>query len=167
VLEVSVLKNQILKNSMEQQSALRPKNGKKARSMLFNLSLTSLIDAFSILVIFLLINLTGSNNTIKLDKGMQLPTALQVNTLQMGTVVSVNKGHYFIDEKEISKDQITRKLYEIRKKLLADNTDGKDNIIIKADKKTEFASLNPIIMAGSQAGFQHFKFAVTQEATKK
>ncbi len=152
---------------MEPQSSLRPKKARGVRALMFNLSLTSLIDAFSILVIFLLINFSGANHNIKLNKGMQLPSALQTNPLQIGTVVSVNQGRYFIDEKEVSINMLVKKLYETRQKIQKQNNDGKDNLIIKADQKTEFANLNPIIMAGSQAGFTHFKFAVMQGVSKK
>jgi biopolymer transport protein ExbD len=167
VLEASVLKSQILRSTGEPASVLRPKRAQNHRSMIFNLSLTSLIDAFSILVIFLLVNFSGANYSLKLSKGMQLPSAIQSNVLQTGTVVSVHENHFFIDEKEVKLTDITHRLYTLHKSLQTKGDNGQDNLIIKADRKTQFASLNPIIMAGSHAGYQHFKFAVLQEAGKK
>src|SRR5258708_39586811 len=101
MLSRSVLKDQIMKSSLKAQSTLRPKGGKKRKTLVFSLTLTSLIDAFSILVIYLLINF-GASQTVQPGKDMQLPMATQTDSMDVGTVVSINKGRYFVDDREVA-----------------------------------------------------------------
>src|SRR4051812_6923784 len=116
MLSRSVIKDQLMKSALQGQSTLKPKGWKKRNALVFSLTLTSLIDAFSILVIYLLVNF-GAGQSVQPGKGMQLPMATQGQILEAGTVVSVNNGHYFIDDHEVALTDLARKLYEKRFKL--------------------------------------------------
>ncbi len=147
----SVIKSTQMRSPLQGFSTLKPKGGKNSRQLLFSLSLTSLIDAFSILVIFLLMNV-GSGQEVNITKGMTLPTATQGETIaEEGVVVTVNQGRYFIESNELTRDQVFQHLYQM---------DKKKSLILEADKATSYEALSPIIVAAGQAGIEKFKFAV-------
>ena len=161
MLNRSYLKSQFSSGPMVGQSSLKPMGSRMRRSLMFTLTLTSLIDAFIIVVIYLLVNFGNPTATLKLDGNIQLPLAVHNDQLNEGTIVSVNNGHYFIDDKELNLSDVTKRLVEI-----IQTKEGDQNLVIQADKKTDYASLSPLILAGSQAGFHQFKFAVLQGDAK-
>ncbi len=160
MLDTSHIKNQIQMSPLGGTSSLRPKGGKGKRPLMFTLTLTSLIDAFSILVIFLLSNYSTSAQPLNLEGKMQLPMASKSTDLAAGTVVKINDGRYYIDDKEVAANDMPRRLYEIKQKI--GSSSDANSLIIQADRKVEYASLSPIILAGSHAGFEKFSFAVLQ-----
>jgi biopolymer transport protein ExbD len=157
MLERSILKSQAFGGPLVGQSTLKPKGNQGKRSLMFVLTLTSLIDAFTIIVIYLLVNFGNPSQELKM--GLQLPEASRNDEISIGTTVSVNQGHYFIEDKEVSLSDLTKLFVGI---VQSKSTD--QNLIIQADKATDYDALSPVIMAGSQAGFNHFKFAVIQSA---
>jgi len=160
MLNDSFLKNQISMSPLSSSSTLRPKGQKAKRPLLFTLTLTSLIDAFSILVIFLLSNYSTSSQPINLDGKIQLPMASKGSDLNLGTVIRVSEGHFYIEDREVAPNDMPKRLFEI-KHSAGGNTVG-NFLIIQADKKIMYESLSPIILAGSHAGFEKFSFAVLQ-----
>src|SRR5690349_11677569 len=138
MLERSFLKSQMAMGPMTGQSTLRPKGYGVRKSLMFNLTLTSLIDAFTIIVIYLLVNFGNPTATLKLNGEIQLPQAVQNDQLSEGTVVSVNNGHYFIDEKDLSLTEVTKRLVEI----VQSKNGEPQNLVIQADKKTDYATLS-------------------------
>jgi biopolymer transport protein ExbD len=134
---------------------------KAGRAFVVVLTLTSLIDAFSILVIFLLSQFSVTPETLTVAEKMQLPTATQASLMAEGTVIAVSNGQYMIANKPVSLNDLTRQLVALH------NAKGGDpkksqNLIVQADRLTDYALVSPIIHAGAQAGFSQIKFAVTQ-----
>jgi len=158
MLRNSILANQNFHSPLQGQSALKPKGGGASRNMLFALSLTSLIDAFSILVIYLLMNF-GANGEVNITKEMQLPKAGNAAELKQGLVVRISEGLYFVAEKQVSKAQLTKALVDNRPK----SKEEAGNLIIQADRRLNYAQISPVLQAGSHAGYQNFRFAVMQE----
>ena len=151
------LKHQSLQGSLIQQSQLKPKGGRRNRPLLFTLTLTSLIDAFSILVIFLLTSASNTGQPLDFRGHMQLPLSQRSDELGVGTVIRIVDGRYYVNEKEVSVQQIPQLLYTIKKDSKATDM---DSLIIQADRRVEYASLSPIILSASHAGYEKFKFAV-------
>jgi biopolymer transport protein ExbD len=158
MLTTSYLRDQNNQSALSGQSTLRPKGAKFMKTIAFSLSLTSLIDAFSILVIYLLMNFGNAGDEIQLAKGIELPTAVQGDVLTQGPVVQISAGKYIIEGKEYPVSQITAALLKARPQ---DKT--KNHLIIQADRRLDFQELSPVIQAGSHAGYEKFKFAVLQE----
>jgi biopolymer transport protein ExbD len=120
--------------------------------------LTSLVDAFSILVIFLIMNNATSQEAINADK-MTLPKAEQSQVIQDGVVIKVNGNRYTVDSKEVSLRDLSQAL-----KAAQGSVDAKkDGLIIVADKKLDYSDLSPVIAVGSQQGFSKFKFVVERK----
>lgn len=159
MLDRSILNQTLMASPLAGQSVMNPKGSRSVKDLVFTLNLTSLIDAFSILVIFLLISF-GPGNPVQ-SNGIELPMATQTEAIEQGFVVTVRNNKTFIEDKEVTNDQVFQKLYELHQKK-ADS-----GLIIEADKRSDYASISPIIMAGAQAGFEKFKFAVVPGGTQK
>lgn len=165
---VSILENQILKSPLAGTSSLRPGSGKKKRSLAFTLMLTSLIDAFSMLVIFLLMNYSSANREVEIRRGTELPMAESSKAIDEGTVVEISQGKYFVDKQQVSMGHLAEVLSNLKAKIdrtakkAGEKDQSKAALIIQADRKVDYSVLSPVILAGSRSGFHSFKFAVIQ-----
>lgn len=130
--------------------------GTTERNLAPVLPLTSLIDAFSIIVIYLLIGTQSGGLEATVPSQMQLPMAQSGTAVEMAPIVRIEKGNYFIDDKPVRTADLGRRLYELKKTIPAD----KAEILIQADKAMTYASLDPLLRASSQAGLNKLKFAV-------
>ena len=133
----------------------RSKMGRRNKNLTATLVLTSLVDAFSILVIYLLINTSSATETLDVSKTLNLPSADKTQALDSSVVVRVEGTQYVINTKTINRDQLIETLSEENK-----NPMKKGKLIIQADRDVEFDVLNPIFAAGAHAGFENIKFAV-------
>lgn len=121
------------------------------------LSLTSLIDAFSIIVIYLLIGTQSGGMETDIPSRINLPTAEASALIEEKTsIVRIEKGRYFVDEEQVAANQLGRKLYELKK------ASGKEDLplLVQGDREMNYADLDPILKAGAEAGIQKLKFAV-------
>lgn len=157
----SPLKQSLLGSALGGTSMLRPKGAKWGRSLTASLMLTSLVDAFSILVIFLIMNHSTNQEVLNMGEKIALPQAKQSDFIQNGIVVRVEDGKFLVEDKPVALSQLVAYL----KKLNASTTDAgkREGLIIVADRTLDFADLNPVILAGSQSGFTKFKFAVIRK----
>lgn len=84
----------------------RSRNGKRrsgSRSVVFVLSLTAMVDMFTVLVVFLLQNYKVTGQTLDLQEGVTLPQASAVRELEPSNVVIVGKEFIeFNDDKVAS-----------------------------------------------------------------
>lgn len=127
------------------------------------LLLTSLVDAFSILVVYLLMNFSTSGEILYFSKDLELPQAQNSVELERHTVVKVGeKGKYFIEEQEVTKGQLVSKLLELRKTFEKERPNEKfpGILIVQADRREEYKNLNSIVLAGAHTGYSDIKFAV-------
>lgn len=145
-------------------SILKPSRQKKNRTLAAALTLTSLIDAFTIMVLYLLVAGSGTPSQLEL-KGEQrnLPVATQDTPIDGGTVVRIDGDKYFVDGREIRLSQVAEALRQIQLKFKPSALSPQASLVIQADKQADFAKLTPIIRAGSISGFNKFKFAVIHE----
>jgi biopolymer transport protein ExbD len=157
----SILKRQTMRGPLASNS----KGGKaKKPNMVFSLNLTALIDAFSILVIFLLSNYSGDAQNVNLSNKITLPNATQSQILNMGTVVKIEDNRFFIDDKEVRFENLLAKLIEAKTSKKSETEDVQNSLIIQADRQLDFNVLSPVIRAGGSAGFNQYKFAVMPQS---
>jgi biopolymer transport protein ExbD len=145
--------------------------GRSKKKMVTTLILTSLVDAFSIMLLYLLVQNTGNGSTIELQKAEKLPVAVKTEALHEGTLVRIEGRQYFLGTQPITSEQLAQKLQEKKASLNGGLggmvvSDANDALIIQADKNADFAMLTPVIRAGSVSGFHKFKFAVLQGESK-
>jgi biopolymer transport protein ExbD len=144
------------------QSVLVPKGAKNKKPIFEGLMLTSLVDAFSILVVFLLLNFSSSDDILSLTKGTELPMAAQHQELKKNTVVKILEGKLYVGELEVTKDSLLAALIDLRKQMneAAGGVLEDFAITIQADRRVKYAELNSIVSACAQAGFSDLHFAV-------
>lgn len=159
----SVLSQTALGSELGSQSILKPQSNKGKRSLFADLLLTALIDAFSILVIFLLMNFSSTGELLFISKGVELPKATAADMLERNTVVKYEQGKFFIEDKEMAdQDSLIQELLDVRKQWVETHPgeEFQGIITIQADKKTKYESLNSIVLAMAHAGFGEIRFAV-------
>ncbi len=151
-----------LQSVLASESQLNPKHGKWTRNINADLLLTALIDAFSILVIFLLMSFSSTGDILFLGKNTELPKASLATILERNPVVKIDDGKLYVEDKEVTKESIVAELLEIRKKF-TDLRPGEEYpgiVTIQADRRVKYEELNSIVLAASHAGFSDVRFAV-------
>jgi|SRR6185312_1699882 len=121
------------------------------------LPLTSLIDAFSIIVIYLLIGTQAGGLDQDLPKQVNLPVAESGQLIDaVMPTIRIEKGAYYINDKQVVTAELAQRLHELKAQSSKDGVE----ILIQADTAMNYADLDPLLKAGSQAGIQKLKFAV-------
>ena len=150
-----------VRSPLMEAMTLRPnkrRGGKKTLTAV--LVLTSLVDAFCMILLYLLVQNTGNGSTIELGGKMdKLPVAVKTEALHQGAVIRVERNRIFIDEKQVDSSQLAQRLQEVRAQRKGEDA---GSLIIQADRGINFAALAPVVRAGSISGFHKFKFAVLQ-----
>lgn len=75
---------------------------KGKRGVVAILSLTAMVDMFTVLVIFLLQNFSGEEQMLQLHKDIELPKAKTIKELKPAFVVTVSKNEVLIDQTVIT-----------------------------------------------------------------
>lgn len=162
MLSQGIIKGTAFQSVIGESSVLAPKGEGHQRSIVADLLLTALIDAFSILVIFLLMSFSSSGEILYMGKGIELPTAMKGETLERNPVVKIEEGKIFLEEKEVAQEDLVAALLDLRK-AFNETRPGEEfpgMITVQGDRRLKYEMLNSIVLASSQAGFSDIKFAV-------
>lgn len=159
----SLLKQTTLSSPLAAASVLKPDDGKSKRKLDADLLLTALIDAFSILVIFLLMNFSSTGEILFVNKGMELPKAARAETLDRNPVVKVEDGQISLEGKNIGGgDSLFKSLLEMHQNFKKEHPQDEflGTITVQADRRIKYEFLNQVVVACAQAGFSDIRFAV-------
>ncbi len=161
----SYLKQSALVSTVESTSFIKPKNGKGKRNIVADLLLTALIDAFSILVIFLLISFSSTGDILFIGKSTELPKAIRTDVLERFPVVKIEEGTIFLEDKVVTEESLVGALLELRKNFqeLHPGQEYQNTITIQADRRVPYVTLNSIVLAASHAGYSDVNFAVLSQ----
>ncbi len=162
MIKNGVLEQTALESPLAATSQINPKSNSKKKALVAVVILTSLIDAFSILVIYLLVNFSNSGEILYISKGMQLPVAEQSKILERTTVVKLEEGQVYIEDKPVVKGSLVSRLVDLKKELIASKVGEMESfaLTVQADRRVTYKELNQVVLAGSHAGFGEIKFAV-------
>jgi biopolymer transport protein ExbD len=135
------------------------------RELALALPLTSLIDAFSIIVIYLLIGTQNSGLESEVSAKLNLPQASHSQAVEKQTaVLRIEQGSYYLNDRIIEKGQLSEQLSALKKATVQEKTEDKAvqelELMVQADTEMKYADLDPLLKAGSQAGIEKLKFAV-------
>ncbi|MCB0386550.1 MAG: biopolymer transporter ExbD [Bdellovibrionales bacterium] len=159
----SILEDTAMRSPVGAASTLSPKSQSSKSNLVVGVMLTSLVDAFSILVIYLLVSFANSGEVLYLSKDMELPPAGQSEILKRTTLIKLESGKLYIEDKEIEPNALVGALIDIRKELKARHT-GEEPfepaLTVQADRRVMYKELNQIVHASAQSGFSEVKFAV-------
>ena len=148
--------------------------GKKSGNA--ELQLTSMVDMFTLLVIFLLANFSASGDVLFMSKDIQLPTASHGTELERAPVVAITdnfiglEGQKIVDVDQIAHDEILNiqqledNLRDLKKREEFVHQLDKDHqfagkVNIQADKKTHFKILKRVMYSCAMAGYNQINFA--------
>lgn len=87
--------------------------GKGKRSVVALLSLTAMVDMFTVLAVFLLQNYQTTGDVIELSDEVVLPKAAKVRELKPATVVVISKGKVLVDKLQVASLDEIKQLPEV------------------------------------------------------
>lgn len=163
MLGASLVRQSTTHSILKGSSILNPGNGgTRKRSIVADLLLTALIDAFSILVIFLLMNFSSTGEILFMNKNMELPKATQAEFLDRHPVVKIDEGKLYLENKEVAANELTGALLELRKKHqeLRPQEEFPSVVTVQADRRVKYEVLNQVVVAAAQSGMSDIKFAI-------
>ncbi|PWU17950.1 MAG: biopolymer transporter ExbD [Bdellovibrio sp.] len=147
---------------LDSLSVLRPASGALQRKVVTELLLTALVDAFSILVIFLLMSFSSTGEILFVGRSMELPKSNQAGVLERYPVVKVERGQIFLEDQLVPAGRLEAALMELHRKLF-ETQGGQDNpgiLTIQADRRSKYDELNQVVVAAGRVGFNELRFAV-------
>lgn len=147
--------------TLASMSTIKDEGQKHKKSLAEDLLLTALIDAFSILVIFLLMTFSTSSEVF-IGKDMELPRSAAGEILERFPVIRVQENKIYLEDKLLSLDTLVSSLLQLRQNHLRTNAGAEfpGIVTLQADRRLNYDSLNPIVLALSHAGFGEIRFAV-------
>jgi biopolymer transport protein ExbD len=161
-----------------------PQQRAHSREMVFKLNITSIIDIFTILIVFLLKSFSTQGELFTLSPDLNLPDAYYANMIKkQTTAVAVTNDYILVDGEKIEdlrqqdiEDEPTLVLPKLLAKLeflksTMIKTYGKDpgfvflgRVTILGDKKIPFSILERVIYTCGQAEFNRINLAVIHES---
>ena len=159
----SIIQQTAMQSQLSANSVLGPKQSRWKRVLAADLLLTALIDAFSILVIFLLMSFSSTGEIIFINKGMELPKAVRADQLERNPVVKIEENQIYLEAEKVSNgDSLFQALLELKRKFTADrpNEEFSPIVTVQADRRIKYEFLNQVVVACAQAGFSDIRFAV-------
>jgi biopolymer transport protein TolR len=159
-------------SALERRAARRNRNTSSV-----DLNLVSLIDIFTILIFFLLIN-TGVADILPNSKAIKLPESTAEKLPRETVVVLVSQNEILVDGRKVAAvaDVINAKgdlipglkaeldLLASRQVIRAENEANKRAITIMGDKEIPYRLLRKVMVTCARADFTDVAFAVQQKA---
>ncbi len=137
---------------------LRTSPSKKmgVRELAQALPLTSLVDAFSIIVIYLLIG-TQSGAIETYTHGLELPLAENGHVIEKEmAVLRIQDQKLYLNDQPVHPRNLQNELANLKKT----SSDKSLELMVQADQELAYSALDPLIKASSSAGIEKLRFAV-------
>lgn len=151
----------------------------RRREATFTLRLTSMIDVFTILLVFLLKNFSAEGQILSVSPDLTLPVSTSSKTPKTASVVMITPDWILVDGRPLesvkkvlaSKQLLIKNLYEdLRaKRILSESVANLDErmkfsgeITIQGDENIPFEVLKRVMFTCGQVGFNNIMLAVTQ-----
>ena len=150
------------------------------RGKLAKMNLTSLMDVFTILVFFLLVN-SGSVEVMEAPRTMTLPESRVQAKPRETVVIFVGKEEVLVqgravalvadilENKAAAMDPITVRLEELKESVVGPSTlaiAGSQEVTILADKSVPFTVIRRIMSTCTDGGYENVSLAVIQKASQ-
>lgn len=143
-------------------------------------NLTSLMDVFTILVFFLLVN-TGSVELVEAPKDVKLPEAREETKPRETVVIFVSMENVLVQGKIVAQvadilegersimDPLAARLAELKENIVGPSTlavADSQEVTILADKSVPFVVVRKIMSACTGEGYENVSLAVIQKPTQ-
>ncbi len=149
---------------------------KTKRVIVVGLMLTSMVDMFSLLVIFLLQSFSNSPEVMAMTKGIVLPAAVSAAAPIDAPLLTVTETEILVDQKSMGKIQDVLARPEALVKSLVDMKDGwqerhkteafKGDIHLQADRGLSSVLISQLIGIVNSQGYASVHLAVVNGAGK-
>lgn len=147
------------------------------------LMLTSMMDMFTIILIFLLFSFSENPETLTLDKDLELPHSSAEQGYQKAIKIVLSKNELRLNDEVMAEvrgrsilglspdDLAASTLYQRLKTKRSEQTAAAPDdapgqaphILFMCDKSHSFKTINNVIKAAGMAGYPNFQFAVLEE----
>ena len=150
------------------------------RVKITKMNLTSLMDVFTILVFFLLVN-SGSVEVMEAPKTVKLPESMIEAKPRETVVIYVSPDEVLVqgesvalvadilNDEEGTAEPIIARLVELQENVLGPQTAavaGAQEVTILADRSVPFAVIRRIMSTCTDGGYENVSLAVIQKASK-
>ena len=162
------------------RSSRRIKRMSRNRVKITKMNLTSLMDVFTILVFFLLVN-SGSVEVVEAPKDVTLPESVVESKPRETVVISISADEVLVQsklvafvedilsDKEGSLDPINARLAELKESVIGINTKtvaGSQEVTILADRSVPFTVIKTVMSTCTAEGYENVSLAVIQKNTQ-
>jgi biopolymer transport protein ExbD len=162
------------------KSSRRIKRMSRNRKQITKMNLTSLMDVFTILVFFLLVN-SGSTEVMETPKQLTLPESVVESKPRETVVIFVSETEVVVQgepvisiadilaSNEQNVEAIVERLAEVKKRIIGVSTNtvaGSQEITILADKSVPFSVVKKIMSTCTSEGYGRISLAVIQKGTQ-
>jgi len=162
------------------RNSRRIKRMSRNRLKITKMNLTSLMDVFTILVFFLLVN-SGSVELVEAPKNVTLPESREESKPRETVVIFVSAEDVLVqgelvarvddilEEREGTIDPINARLAELKKNIVGASTltvAASQEVTILADKSVPFVVIRKIMSTCTDEGYENVSLAVIQKATQ-
>ncbi len=162
------------------RNSRRIKRMSRNRVKITKMNLTSLMDVFTILVFFLLVN-SGSVEIMEAPKNVTLPESMIEQKPRETVVIFVSAEEVLVqgemvaqvvdilDAQSANYDPITSRLAELRDNIVGPSTlavAGSLEVTILADKSVPFIVIRKIMSICTSEGYENVSLAVIQKASQ-
>jgi biopolymer transport protein ExbD len=143
------------------------------------LQITSMMDMFTIILIFLLFSFSDKPEKLNIDKGMILPkstsqidcnknitVSLSAKSLKVGNqhIADVNQGVISgFDRQHPEESELYKHLLTIRHNLEPKREQDNSAIVIFCDQRLPYKTIHQVVKTSGMAGFPNFQFAVLKK----
>jgi biopolymer transport protein ExbD len=148
-----------------------------------SLMLTSLVDMFTIIVIFLLMNFSANGEVLYMSKDIKLPNAYHGAQLERAPVISISPEAVTFDGRQVAAtDELMRgdvlnvpaledALREERRRYETTHAQDPEHpfrglVNVQADRKIPFKVVKRIMFACNQSGFGNINFAALAKTSE-
>lgn len=119
------------------------------------LNLTSLMDIFTIVVIFLLVTVATSVVEVREGKDLSLAESERQEIPGQGVMVVVTRARLSVDDTSVSSPSELRDALEARIKAFSDlhRKDLRPPVLLIVDREMPYREIEPVLMTIEQSGF--------------
>ena len=158
----------------------RIKRMARNRGKISKMNLTSLMDVFTILVFFLLVN-SGSVELVEAPKDVKLPESYEESKPRETVVISISPEDVIVQGQAVARvtqilqgepgsmDPLAVRLAELKENIVGPATmavAGSQEVTILADKSVPFIVVRRIMSACTGEGYENVSLAVIQKPTQ-
>ena len=162
------------------RNSRRIKRMSRNRVKIPKMNLTSLMDVFTILVFFLLVN-SGSVELVEAPKNVQLPESREETKPRETVVIFISPEDVLVQGEVVARtpdildsdndlvDPITVRLAEMKENIVGPSTMAaaeSQEVTILADKSVPFIVVRKVMSTCTEGGYENVSLAVIQKPTQ-